>query len=189
MKRDTWVRFPSRGKRFDTKALPKLRCFMELVPNLRRAFSAPEVDGDRKGICLGLLEFLVPRIFKGVSAMKASVVCLNRKSGKFQSFFVSLLAGLFSLGFFPLLVGGEVWLKVEQVGNTNKVIVVGSWDEAGVLGWTWNLCHNPKEVSIGSCAEEIQPWSPCAPGACANIGCVLKILRTPVPKAKALNLM
>jgi len=77
----------------------------------------------------------------------------------------------------------EAALRVEQVGTSSRVVIVGSWTADGVQGWLWNLCHNPDEVSIGNCAGETQPWSPCDPGACSAVTCP-EDMQTPGPQGQ-----
>ena len=69
-----------------------------------------------------------------------------------------------------MMVAQETTFSLEQVNDSNVVLVVGSWDHESVLGWTWSVCHNPAEVSIGTCADQAQPQNPCA-DECASVAC------------------
>ena len=75
-------------------------------------------------------------------------------------------------------------LKLELVPDTtDQVLVVGSWTVDHVQGWSWGVCHNPDEASIGDCAGQVQPPNPCE-GGCANIECP-DDMKAPGPQGQA----
>jgi hypothetical protein len=88
-----------------------------------------------------------------------------------------------------------LWLEpVSSSGRDHEIVVVGSWPDGpaggphkdicdGVQGWSWGLCHNSQEASIGHCAGLAADG---CDSLCPNITCPEDI-RTPGPQGEPVS--
>ena len=80
--------------------------------------------------------------------------------------------------FMLLLAGGlsaqrpepeDYVIRLERVGSSTRVLVVGGWTVHEVQGWSYGICHDPAEVFIPCTLDNIM--AACADSPCPYITC------------------
>ena len=67
----------------------------------------------------------------------------------------------------------DLALRLERVGMSTTVLVVGSWNTWGdVQGWSWGVCHDPAEAQIECPTERVDVCESCLGTECEQCSAV-----------------
>lgn len=68
-------------------------------------------------------------------------------------------------------------IKMEKVAGTeDQVMVYGAWTIGEIQGWSFGVCHNSAEATIGTCGSATFADCAAAAAGCANLECPTDIL-------------